>query len=942
MSYETLFNEQIRKANQQKQEIKPVVFKNSWVIIPYIVSGVINYTNKGFVDGEINPYDAETFKRIWTGNDSCCVIWEDSVKIVSGSSNPQLKYQLGNYKLGMMLSNSSTKEILKDSGYGEYTSEQIKNYLTFEFSADDNTFSAYDMLKFYKIPKFSKEDIYRIISIHKNFKPNTREIDFYTVSFESVNQTFSNSGKARQQNINMSSVGQGYLNPKVLSQKEFEAMPGSSHLIAGTDYKLLDNGEYLLADRDKVEHRPAKKAIIKLYGNAMPISMSFVGRPVFYGDSNTKLRALRPIFGCTLEQPITPNLQRTSNATNNWYFGEFIPSMDAWADISKRIKDNVNAVVATQNFKGTFAFNKSAVQNTNISADGPYLNNIYQEILGNNTGLKQWIPKIAQKNMTIPNVYGVDNRDNAFKYGGTTKNIIDILFDNYWVYKNDLQIPLNIKETTTFGSFIGAASGLGAAGAMTYKPKQNWLRIFGLIGIAAALLCIGIGFTVSRQVNPPPAKSVFGLVSAPFLDLSLLQFVDEISGPNPNRIPISSFSNNSVDPVNSAVFDTPNSFNFQVQMELTDLFQNNNPQNNLNPRGIWSTSSIGQTDKFSDQDDDVVTRSGAKMLMNGEQSLVPHKNIKGYIIEQINIDSCFQGDVSIEFLDINDQVIFSGIYQSQGKWTGNIRDRWTTINTSIFNNSNITTNQLMEYPKKIIEPQNSNWVPVRLDFDTSELITVSEFYLRSTTPKPDPNIANKGNPQSNIGFRTTQTLPTGQIKVLTHNQLTSWNRILANYQSIQFSISGDPTPGTNAVRGQIVINLEQFTRDNKGTGTYLYTWTNDGEWTINTTCIANNRWNYTYEYVSGSGPTGHGGWIPKFTTPADNNLSVLQSIRNVSIKIIFNPSTQSFYITQTYDYSNNSSQVIETYKSSWVRDGLNPTQNPEAPKIINMSLIPKR
>ena len=178
--------------------------------------------------------------------------------------------------------------------------------------------------------------------------------------------------------------------------------------------------------------------------------------------------------------------------------------------------------------------------------------------------------------------------------------------------------------------------------------------------------------------------------------------------------------------------------------------------------------------------------------------------------------------------------------------------------------------------------------------------------------------------------------------MLTHNQLTLWNRILANYQSIQFSISGDPTPGTNAVRGQIVINLEQFTRDNTGTGTYSFTWTNDGEWTINTTCIANNRWNYTYEYVSGSGPTGHGGWRPKFTTPADNNLSVLQSIRNVSIKIIFNPSTQSFYITQTYDYSNNSSQVIETYKSSWVRDGLNPTQNPEAPKIINMSLIPKR
>lgn len=938
MSYETLFNEQIRKANQQKQEIKPVVFKNSWVIIPYIVSGVINYTNKGFVDGEINPYDAETFKRIWTGNDSCCVIWEDSVKIVSGSSNPQLKYQLGNYKLGMMLSNSSTKEILKDSGYGEYTSEQIKNYLTFEFSADDNTFSAYDMLKFYKIPKFSKEDIYRIISIHKNFKPNTREIDFYTVSFESVNQTFSNSGKARQQNINMSSVGQGYLNPKVLSQKEFEAMPGSSHLIAGTDYKLLDNGEYLLADRDKVEHRPAKKAIIKLYGNAMPISISFVGRPVFYGDSNTKLRALRPIFGCTLEQPITPNLQRTSNATNNWYFGEFIPSMDAWADISKRIKDNVNAVVATQNFKGTFALDYENFKNSNPSTAGSYDNSVYQYILSNSQSKRQWTPGIAQKNMTIPNVYGVDNRDNAFKYGGTTKNIIDILFDNYWVYKNDLQIPLNIKETTTFGSFIGAASGLGAAGAMTYKPKQNWLRIFGLIGIAAALLCIGIGFTVSRQVNPPPAKSVFGLVSAPFLDLSMLQFVDKISGSNPNRIPISSFSNNSVDPVNSAVFDTPNSFNFQVQMELTDLFQNNNPQNNLNPRGIWSTSSIGQADKFEDGDGYVVTRSGAKMLMNGEQSLVPHKNIKGYIIEQINIDSCFQGDVSIEFLDINDQVIFSGIYQSQGKWTGNIRDRWTTINTSIFNNSNITTNQLMEYPKKIIEPQNSNWVPVRLDFDVDDICVLGEFYLTDTKPEPPKRVETPG---PNFNFRVAQQLPTGLIEVLTHKQLTSWQRILDNYQSIQFSISGDPTPGTSAVRNTIVIDLTRFR--NNGSNEWEYTWTNDGEWTNTATCITKNRWSYYYRDHVGTGSQGHGGYAMIWGKPvADNKISVLQKISNVSIKIVFRQPSQTFLIQQTCNYSNNASEVIASCQYTWAKEGLNPTQNPEAPKIINMSLIPKR
>ncbi|WP_305085717.1 hypothetical protein [uncultured Clostridium sp.] len=128
--------------------------------------------------------------------------------------------------MGLLTSNSSSNQTLKDSGYSEYTSEQIKNYVTFQFDAKTNEFNSYDMLKFYKIPKFSKEDIYRIVSVHKVFRTDTREIDYYSVSFESVNQTFSNSGRARQQNINMSSVGQGYLNPMVMSETEFKSLNG--------------------------------------------------------------------------------------------------------------------------------------------------------------------------------------------------------------------------------------------------------------------------------------------------------------------------------------------------------------------------------------------------------------------------------------------------------------------------------------------------------------------------------------------------------------------------------------------------------------------------------------------------------------------------------------------------------------------------------------------
>lgn len=869
MSLQSKLNESIRKAQLKKVEQEPFNIQHSWVVIPFYVSGVQNYTNRGYTPYEINPNDAETFKRIWTGNDSCCIVWENSVKIINNNNNePSLSYQLGSYKLGLMVSNSSNNEVLKDSGYSEYTSEQIKNYLTFQFDAKTTEFTAYDMLKFYKVPRFSKEDIYRIVNIHKTFNQATREIDYYTVSFESVNQTFSNTGRAKQQNINMSSVGQGYLNPVVYSEKEFKNLPNYQNLVLNTDYIILENGEYLTADQTKFQHRPAKKAIVKMYGNAMPISISFVGRPVFYNDPLEKLRSLRLIFPVTLEQPITPNLQRTSNSTNNWYFGDFAPNVAAWKDFMSSIKNYVNNVVTQQKFSGTFLFNKEKVLNSNpLLADGNYSFSLFST--KTNNVISNWQPNIPQELDTIKYTFGVIEKDLKFHKFGNQKNILDLMFDNYWINKNLTQIPLNLNETSTFGSFINAGlSTLGSA----MRPSKNWLNVFGLIGASAALLGIGIGFTFARENVEMKFKTISSIVSAPFLDLSTLQFENLVNGKN--YIPITSFNNTTPDVVNSLIFNSSNSFNFQVQMELTDLFENQNSSGgelHLNPDGIWSTTSIGQETTFEDSNGVLHTITGKpRMLMNGLQKLVPHRNIAGYIIEQINIDSCFAGDISIEFLDVNDEVIYSGIYQSQAKWTGNIRDRWTTINTSIFNNQNIFVSKPFKYPRDIINPTNTNWIPKTML--SQEIFIYIEYELFLLTNDPHRTPPKK---RTNITQNIINSFSKTPIVLFSDYKWINWNIILNNYSHLEIKYSFDYF---NSI---IRINFSSFVLKNNE---YVYNLVN------NTTFSINNSINGQYQiYIWNSSNS-----YSISSASKERQIDLLFQIKKMDLNIVFSPLKTNF------------------------------------------------
>ena len=59
--------EEIRVQQQREREIQLLVPQIGFVVIPYLLSGNIDYSNLGLVNERINPESVETFKRIFYG-----------------------------------------------------------------------------------------------------------------------------------------------------------------------------------------------------------------------------------------------------------------------------------------------------------------------------------------------------------------------------------------------------------------------------------------------------------------------------------------------------------------------------------------------------------------------------------------------------------------------------------------------------------------------------------------------------------------------------------------------------------------------------------------------------------------------------------------------------------------------------------------------------------
>lgn len=661
-----------RKTNLKAEEIQ--LFKESFVIVPYQSSGFLNYTNNGYNNENINPNDFETFKRIWTGNDACVLSWKDSVSLIQQPNNEmKVQFQLGEVFCGTIQTNESENRIQTDASFSEYKSQDIKKTINFyvnkHFKITD-----YYLLMFYKIPEYSGSTLYRLANIERDYVG--KELVGYVLTFETINQDLANTGRAKQQNIMPNSPGQGYLECIVKQKSWFDNLPDEikNNLVEGRDYyEFYDR--YITADFEKTKNRPVSKICVKLFGTNILSCVVCEGRPVYRGDSFEKWRAQRLIFPINFSVPTTPNLYATQNNVNNFYFGNFSPTLEYWQDLMTNMKNNLTPV-NKWNYQGWLKYSTNDLENTNPKVGGSdgFKYTFYD---------RDWLPDLPTKTINTNGVYGCNIEYNI----GGSKRIENHMWDNFWTQKQIKTLPINVEENLSYGNTImGGLSLLGSGmfGFGKINPMLNVLKI----GINTVLGVIGLAFTLQQKFKKR-LESFRGFIPA-----SIIDFNNQLFGSQQGKIPFNILNTNNNTETPNEIFFDGSTINTSFTAELTDRFTTSRV-----PNKQLSTVNIGQT---TFEDGENILSSGKQYLVDGSETLLTSIDYyEGYIIDSFKIQTVFNGDVSVEFLDYNNEVVWSGIYQSEGKWTKSMREVWTEKNTSVFGRENSYFTNPIPYPKPI-------------------------------------------------------------------------------------------------------------------------------------------------------------------------------------------------------------------------------------------------
>lgn len=685
MSANAKIVEHQRKFGLTNDEIE--LFKESFIIVPYETSGFLDYTNKGVSDYVVQPQDFETFKRIWTGNDACVLNWKNSLYLQQNNETNEMevKFQLGEVFCGVLETNTQSNNIGKDVSYSEYTSQEIETTYTFRVHKTFNLNDYYQLL-FYKIPEISKSTLFRIVDIEKDYIG--RELAGYVITFKSVNQEFANTGRARQQNITPNSPGQGYIECVVTRQK-----PDGD---VGKDYyEFFDR--YITIDKDKIRNNPCRKVVVKMLGAGTLNSFTMFGRPVLLGDTFEKYRPQRLLFPYNFQTPTTPTLFHTQANTTNMYFGEFWPTLQYYQEFLTFLKNNLG-VVNELEYQGFLEYNYKKLQATNPVENGHYKYDLYGYLDTNVSPVeqKQWEFNMEQKIIDTAGIYGTEQQ---YRIGGT-KKLHDHLFDNFWTQKNIKVLPVDTKTTLDFGPTL-------ISGINTFKGG-------GLNNIIGGGVLTTIGFigTLINKLSPRTLNSFRGIVSAPLIDYNNGLF-------NGNKIPFNMINNGSSDAPNN-IFFCGNTTSTSFSASITDLFVSERVKNSDGTYKTLSTINIGQT-QFENGEN--ILSTGQEFLLNGDAKILEtYDDYSGYIIDGFKLQAVFNGEISVEFLDINDDVIWSGIYQSEAKWTNSMREIWTERNTSVFGRENVFFSQPLPYPKPIPPPPPSFFRGVRKDIPLDESV----------------------------------------------------------------------------------------------------------------------------------------------------------------------------------------------------------------------------
>ena len=683
------------------------MFNEQFVIVPYVASGFIDYSNYGQINGQRIIDNYETYKRVWTGNDSFTITWKDSVKFYNTEDdlNIKMEFQIGDAILGWLEGYNSNNEIKDDVSFSEYKSQTSEQTYSFRINAGEFNLDTNWEFMFYKIPEISKNILFRVESLERVFVGNT--LVCYVLNLKALNQDLASTGRAKQQNVMPNSPGQGYWDCEVL--KEFE----TRNLVEGVDYKKFYD-RWIVPNKTKRYNNPVKKVVIKAFGLCGLSNVAFWGRRARIGGDFKEFGVNRWIFPINFQQASTYTLYRTQNEQNNYYW---VSTMYPILEFTKEAFDAMKSILNTYTIWPSEGFIEfGSTTNDEITGTNLIENGIYKySLFGNST-------RESDNVVHNPWRFDVVNRDTmdtsmvlgckATYNANGTKAIHDAMFDNFWTQKNLKVLPISKNNSLNFGWTIGASYAALVA--------KNFYT-------AAAMVLIGIGAHWIQKGLRPKLQGFSCMLPAELYNFMISECKNTMSlGQGISRVKLSYFTNFEQDNEINKLFNTE-TMNTSFQADLTDVITTTsgtmvNSQN--------ETTCIGQKTYANGNN---VMRDGSALLLDGTYRLVEMDSDYGFIIDAIHIQALFQGDYSIEFLDSQGSVVWSGIYQSQGKWTKSVREVNTWINTSIYGRENMFVGKPLPWPK---EPEE---LGINLPNAWSDITPEETIYAFGNTYVIDPN-----------------------------------------------------------------------------------------------------------------------------------------------------------------------------------------------------------
>lgn len=674
-----------------------VDFENQFILCPYRPSGYTATSNFGQVEKQYVVDQFETYKRIWTGNDSFIVTWEGSCEFDNDyNSNFDftdkviLNWGCGDAFLGWLESDYRTNEISTDTSWSEYKSQKTIQTLTFRINAQHRTLDDNTMYLFFKVPEISNQVIFRVASLEKEFLG--RELMCYVLTLESVQDILANTGKSKTQNIMPCAPGQGYLQPQIVKKEDFDfegKIAGK-----GKDFILLHD-RVVFPNKTYQQNNPVKKVVVKAMGLCWLSNITFIGRRVNLRGDFREYGIQRLIFPMNFTNPSkTITLFRTQQADVNFYW---MHDVRVFIHFDQSLFNKMKDTLEFYKFYDKQGLVSCDLPNSQATCpkddDGIYKTQIYGTFNGLDSSGNPQFPEYAV-NTYAPWVFNATTKgiDTSITYGceksyniGGQKPLHDHMWDAYWTQKQIKTLPLTKENTLGFGWTVGAGYAAGVA--------HNYLT-------SIFLFAIGIFGKLIQQINPPKFQSFRCLAPASLTDFMFSEGKVTITDSS-NWARLNYLLNpDSVDNGEIATFYQTATMNIALEAELTDTFYDSREglQREL------TTDMIGQS---KDNDGNPIyagdTEFRRTLLVNGKQSLrsIGEDSNIGFIIDSLNIQAIFKGDYSVEFKDINDDIIWTGVFQSEGKWTDTIREINTWKDTSIFNNENKYLGKPLKWPQAL-------------------------------------------------------------------------------------------------------------------------------------------------------------------------------------------------------------------------------------------------